>query len=75
MDDEALKFLQRCGGLPAGRIVCSSDLTVHQIAEARVENRFYVDPEGFGYALLPWELTTEKDVERERAIARRKAGP
>ena len=52
-----------------GRIVSSGDLTMHQISEARAKNRFWVDEEtGLGFALLPWELTTDKDRRREDAL-------
>ena len=48
------------------RIVSSGDLTTHQISEAQAANRFWVDEEtGLGFALLPWELTTDKDRKRE----------
>ena len=60
-------FVLRAGS--EGRIVSSGDLTTHQISEARAKNRFWVDEEtGLGFALLPWELTTDKDRRREDAL-------
>lgn len=52
-----------------GRIVCSGALTELQIAAARADKRFYVNPRGFGFAMLPWDLSTLKDLEREGARA------
>ena len=69
MDNEALAFLSRAGN--DGRIVSSNDLTELQIAEARAHRRFYVCPDGFGYALLPWDLTTTKDVQRQKMLEQR----
>ena len=64
----ALEFLRMAGD--KGRIVSSNDLTYMQIVEARAGNRFFIDEEtSFGYALLPWELTTDKDRSREADIA------
>ena len=49
-----------------GRIVSSGDLTEMQISEAQASDRFYVDDEtGLGWAIVPWNLTTEKDRARE----------
>lgn len=64
--NEALAFLKRCAD-GKHRIVCTGDLTEFQIAEARRENKMWVDPDGFGYVLLPWSLTTAKDNQREAA--------
>jgi hypothetical protein len=50
--------------IEGGRIVSSNDLNNHQIVEARANNKFYVDENGLGYAVLPWELKTARDVER-----------
>lgn len=48
------------------RIVSTGDLTLFQIAEARKEDRFFVDDKSnLGWVALPWELTTYKDRERE----------
>lgn len=61
---EVDSFLQT----PHCRIVSSGDLTVLQIAEAQACGRFYVhEPTGYGWAALPWFLTTEKDELRMRA--------
>lgn len=57
-----------------GRIVCTGDLTEMQIVEARRENRMYVDPDGIGYVLLPWSLSTRKDKEREARLQSNAAG-
>lgn len=62
----AIEFLKLAGN--GGRIVSSNDLTHFQIAEARACNRFFVDANtGFGWAVLPWELTTAKDRLRDAA--------
>ncbi len=64
-ESKAIEFLQRTATDNA-RIVSSNDLTYFQIAEARASKRFFVDEEtGFGWALLPWDLTTDKDRQRE----------
>lgn len=68
---QALEFLKRAAKMNC-RIVCSCDLTLNQIAEARVFDRFFVDEWGFGYALMPWELTTTKDEERLIRVAEEK---
>lgn len=55
------------------RIVSTGDLTLFQIAEAKKENRFFVDSEtGLGWVALPWELTTAKDKQRESDLSNRK---
>lgn len=56
-------FLMSCAD--KGRVVCSGDLTEFQIAEARASNNFYVNDRGFGFAMVPWNLTTRQDRERE----------
>lgn len=66
--DFADDILTRCAS-GSFRIVCTGDLTEFQIAEARAEGRMYVDLNGFGYVLLPWNLTTTKDKEREKALS------
>jgi hypothetical protein len=61
----AEQFLDKCAQ-SGGRIVSSNDLHVMQIAEAQACHRFYVDPQtSYGYAIVPWSLTTDKDRERE----------
>lgn len=68
-DHPAVKFLKRAAD-GKHRIVSSGDLTLLQIAEARAANLFYVEPSCvFGWALLPWELTTDKDRQREGLTA------
>lgn len=58
--DDLRAFCRRaCDG--TFRIVCTADLTPHQIAEAGVQGRMFVDPNGMGLVLLPWTLTTDKD--------------
>jgi hypothetical protein len=60
----AIEFLKRSDG---HRVVSTGDLNEYQIAEARRDNKVFVDPDtGLGWVLLPWELTTDKDRERER---------
>ena len=62
----ATDFLKRANS-NNGRIVSSDALTIHQIAYAQANNLFYVDSHtGYGWALLPWCLTTQKDRQRER---------
>ncbi len=56
-------------GHDQGRIVSSNDLTQHQIAEAQATGRWFVAPNGLGWALLPWNLTTDKDRQREGLTA------
>jgi len=69
MNDGAIEFLKRAAD-GKHRIVCTGDLNDFQIAEARVENRMYVEPGGgLGWVLLPWELSTRKDKEREQRLA------
>jgi len=53
----------------AGRIVSSGDLCELAISEAQAKGFFFVDDEGFGFAFLPWELTTDKDRERETSFS------
>jgi hypothetical protein len=63
----AEEFLRRCtsGNF---RIVSSGDLDRFQISEAQAKGLFYVDEEtSYGWALLPWDLTTTRDRDRERA--------
>jgi len=59
-------FLTRAG--TKGRIVSSGDLTTIQIAEFQAKGQFWVDPvTSYGYAIVPWDLTTPKDRKRETA--------
>jgi hypothetical protein len=59
--DEMLKRCARDGG----RIVCSGNLTHFQIAEAQASGNWFVTEDGFGFTILPWDLTTERDRARE----------
>jgi len=60
----AIEFLRRAGN--DGRIVSSNDLSSAQIVHAQACGRFFVDPETrFGWAIVPWECTTPKDIVRE----------
>lgn len=69
-NDGALEFLKRAA-TGEYRIVASGDLTTMQITEAQTRGLFYVEPGGgIGWALLPWDLTTDKDRARERAYFR-----
>jgi hypothetical protein len=62
---DALAFLKMASD-GKGRIVSSGDLTVIEIAQARACGRFFVEPGGgLGWALIPWEVSTEKDHHRE----------
>lgn len=61
----AIEFLKRAAD-GKHRIVSSGDLHVMQISEAQANKLFFVDDEtGLGWALVPWELTTAKDRNRE----------
>lgn len=51
-----------------GRIVSTADLNEFQIAEASSNGTLFIDQDGFGFVMLPWQLTTKKDRERERAF-------
>lgn len=64
--DEAADFLK--SSIDIGRIVPSGDLTESQIVEARANNMFFVDDQGYGYAIVPWDLTTIRDRHRERIM-------
>lgn len=67
----AIEFLRRCAS-GQHRIVSTGDLLDMQIREARSEDRMFVDDEtGLGFVLLPWELTTDKDLNRERHLRAR----
>jgi len=60
----AIEFLKRTDG---HRVVSTGDLNEYQIAEARRDGKMFVDEDtGFGWVLLPWSLTTDKDREREK---------
>ena len=64
-NDGALAFLKKW--VDGHRIVSTGDLTDFQISNAQVEGRMYVEPNGgLGWVALPWELTTSKDLSRER---------
>lgn len=64
--DRAAAFLESTVyGHETGRVVCSVDLTEHQIAEAQATGRWFVLDCGLGFAMLPWYLTTDKDRARE----------
>jgi len=65
MGESAEQFLSRAVTF-GGRIVSSNDLNKWQLAEARVLWNWWVDRDGFGWAILPWSLTTDKDRDRER---------
>ena len=71
----ALEFLRRAAE-GNHRIVSSGDLHEMQISEAQANNLFFVDDEtGLGWALVPWELTTEKDRNREEDYFKRRERP
>ena len=64
MGESAESFLANAATL-GGRVVSSNDLSPFQISEARRLGKFWISPEGFGWAIVPWELTTTKDRKRE----------
>ena len=64
MGESAESFLARAV-TAGGRVVSSGDLTEFQISEARANGKFWVSPEGYGWAILSWQLTTDKDRSRE----------
>lgn len=69
---DAETFLRRCVS-GEFRIVNSGDLSRYQIAEAQAAARWYVDPAtSYGWALLPWTLSTERDKVRELEIDERR---
>jgi len=52
-----------------GRIVNTGDLCHQQISEATADGRIWIDPAtGYGFVMLPWNLTTDEDRERERTF-------
>jgi hypothetical protein len=66
MSETAEQFLARAV-TNGGRVVSSNDLNKWQLSEARVNNNFWISEHGYGWVILPWELTTDKDRDRERA--------
>lgn len=66
-NDGALAFLKKF--VDGHRIVSTGDLTDLQISNAKVEGRFYVEPNGgLGWVALPWDLSTPKDKSREATL-------
>lgn len=62
----AIEFLKQAAE-GDGRVVCSGDLHEMQISRAQAQGRFFVDEEtGLGWAIVPWDLTTKKDRDREK---------
>jgi len=60
----ALEFLRKFAD--GHRIVSSNDLCRFAISEAQANGHFFYDVEtGYGWAAIPWCLTTEKDRKRE----------
>lgn len=66
MGESAESFFARAV-TAGGRVVSSNDLNVFQISEAQADRKFWVSPEGYGWAILPWRMTTDKDRARERS--------
>lgn len=64
--ESAVHFLARAAR-EGGRVVSSNDLNKYQIAEAQTKGNWWVSNDGLGWAILPWDLTTDKDRDRERA--------
>ena len=63
----AIEFLRKFSS--GHRIVSSNDLTQFQISEAQSLDKFFIDAEtGYGWAALPWTLTTDQDRARERSF-------
>ena len=61
----AIEFLRRASS-GEYRIVSSGDLCNLQISESQANGLFFIDPEtSYGWALVPWAITTKKDRERE----------
>ena len=65
MEPRLAELLKLCSMAPGGRLVSTDELSGMQIDEARKSGLLYVDPAGYGYAFLPWNLTTTKDRQRE----------
>ncbi len=64
MAESAESFLARAV-TAGGRVVSSGDLNAFQISEAQSNGKLWVSPEGYGWAIVSWELTTDKDRQRE----------
>ena len=62
-------LLALCAGRHGGRLVCTKDLLIEQVAEARSRDYLWIDDDGVGYVFLPWELTTDKDRQREMKVS------
>lgn len=60
---EALKFLQRLAS-DNGAIVSSNSCPIEAIEQARLDGRFFVDNEGFGYIFRPkgWLNLAEESI-------------
>ena len=71
INTDALTFLKKFAN--GYRIVSTGDLTIFQISNAKVEGRMFVEPGGgLGWVALPWDLSTERDKLREKALLNRK---
>lgn len=73
MGESAESFLARAVAT-GGRVVSSNDLNMWQWSEAQSKGNSWISPCGFGWAILPWELTTDKDRNRERVYFGRQIG-
>ena len=69
-NDGALDFMKKF--VDGHRIVSTGDLTELQISNAKVEGRFYTEPNGgLGWVALPWDLSTPKDKHREVVLSKK----
>ena len=73
MGESAEQFLMRAVE-SGGRVVSSNDLNKWQLSESQANGKWWVSSEGFGWAILPWELTTDKDRDRERSFFKSEIG-
>lgn len=70
VSDGALDFMKKF--VNGYRIVSTGDLNEFQISEAEVNGCLYVEPGGgLGWVALPWELTTDKDKQREAMLSQK----
>lgn len=62
--NNAEEFLHKAAA-SNGRIVGTGDLLPLQVAEAREEDMIFILPDGQGFAIVPWDISTPKDRQRE----------
>lgn len=65
----ALDFMARCG-VEDARICSSIDVTESQLREAEADHRLFQDDRGRQWVLLPWDVSANADLMRDRRIFR-----